>query len=69
MGADSHKGTNRAKRNLNPHRSAVAAMWLWGKEYSKQGGGSMDFWDSLSDFRKYVARNLVRDIPKARDEL
>jgi hypothetical protein len=28
------------KRNLNPHKAAIAAMWLWGEEYSKQGGGS-----------------------------
>jgi hypothetical protein len=41
----------RALRNLNPHKPARAAMWLWGKEYSQQGGGSMDFWDGLPEGR------------------
>lgn len=31
--------TDRTKRNLNPHKWAVAAMWLFGKEYSVQMGG------------------------------
>lgn len=57
-----------AKRNLNPHKAAVAAMYLWGHEYSKQNGGSMDYWDKLTDSRKGVCRDLVKAIEKARKE-
>lgn len=46
----------------------MAAMWLWGKEYSEQRGGSMDFWDSLNDSRKQTARRMVSDILKSRPE-
>ncbi len=52
----------RAKRNLRPTPEAVAAMWLWGKRYSKQRGGSMDFWDGLSESEKRLARNCVEQI-------
>jgi hypothetical protein len=34
-------------------------MIIWGDEYSKQNGGSMDFWDSLSDARKKRCRLVV----------
>ena len=47
------------RRNLNPHAEATAAMYLWGKEYSEQRGGCMDFWDGLSDGRKRICRDLV----------
>lgn len=40
------------KRNLNPTSEAKVAMIIWGQEYSKQNGGSMDFWDGLSEDRK-----------------
>jgi hypothetical protein len=52
-------------RNLNPHKPAVAAMFIYGAEYSRQGGGSMDFWDQLSDHRKNVCRRLVKKIEDA----
>lgn len=55
-------------RNLNPHKPAKAAMYLWGERYSKQGGGSMDFWDALSESERRLARDLVADIEKARPE-
>jgi hypothetical protein len=55
-------------RNLNPHKPARAAMWLWGAEYSAQEGGSMDFWDRLSLHRKNIARRLVKDIEEGRPE-
>lgn len=41
-----------ARRNLHPHREARLAMLVWGAEYAKQGGGSMDFYDRLPDSRK-----------------
>lgn len=59
---------DRAQRNLNPHKPAVAAMWLWGKRYSGQGGGSMDFWDSLTPSEKRLCRDMVKRINEARSE-
>ena len=38
------------------------AMWLYGKEYSQQGGGSMDFWDGLDVRRKRICREAVNQI-------
>lgn len=59
---------NDQARNLNPHRPAVAAMWLWGNRYSQQAGGSMDFWDKLSESEQKTARRLVEQILSARAE-
>lgn len=56
------------KRNLNPHKSARAAMWLYGEEYAAQGGGSMDFWDYLSESKKNLCRKLVIDIERSKPE-
>jgi hypothetical protein len=58
----------RAQRNLNPHKAAVAAMWLWGSRYAAQGGGSMDFWDSLTRSEKGTCRNMVKQIEAAPKE-
>ena len=60
---------DRSSRNLDPHDAARAAMWLFGSQYSKQAGGSMDFWDSLSAFDKEMCREMVREIRCARPEL
>jgi len=49
-------------RNLNPSPEAVVAMVIWGKEYSEQGGGSMDFWDQLDKPRKNRCRSVVKEI-------
>ena len=38
-----------AQKELNPHREAVLAMLMYGDEYARQPGGSMDFYDSLSE--------------------
>lgn len=43
-------------QNLNPHREARLAMIVWGNEYALQGGGVMDFWETLSEPRKKVCR-------------
>ena len=40
------------QRNINPTPEARLAMIMWGEEYSRQHGGSMDFWDKLSAERK-----------------
>ena len=54
--------SQRSQRNLNPHAEARAAMWLYGKRYSEQGGGSMDFYDRLSDYEKDCCKRLVDDV-------
>lgn len=56
-------------RNLNPHKPARAAMYLWGERYSKQRSGSMDFWDILTESERRLCRDLVADIEKARPEI
>lgn len=53
------------RRNLNPTAPAYAAMALFGYRYSKQKGGSMDFWDSLSDYDKRTCTELAELIRKA----
>ena len=58
----------RAQRNLHPHKAAVAAMWLWGKRYSQQRGGSMDFWDSLTASEQGTCRNMVKQILNAPED-
>lgn len=50
------------KRNLNPTPAAKVAMIIWGKEYSEQGGGSMDFWDSLSNDKKKRCELVVKEL-------
>ena len=58
----------RARRNLNPHKPALLAMWLWGKRYAAQGGGSMDFWDKLTEQEKNSCRECVIRVAKAPEE-
>ena len=58
----------RNARNLDPHDSARAAMWLFGDRYSKQGGGSMDFWDGLSRSDKTLCREMVAQLRATRSE-
>lgn len=50
---------NDQTRNLNPHKEAALAMVIWGKEYSEQGGGSMDFWDQLPGYRQRICRDTI----------
>ena len=52
----------RAVRNLSPHKPAKAAMFIYGERYSRFGGGSMDFWDSLTKYEKNVCRRLVSEV-------
>ena len=49
-------------RNLNPTPEARVAMIIWGKEYSEQNGGSMDFWDRLSESRKRRCKLVVETL-------
>jgi hypothetical protein len=59
------KMRERDARNLNPHKSARAAMWLYGHAYAAQSGGSMDFWDSLPEYKKRLCRDMVDAIERA----
>lgn len=52
------------QRNLNPIPEARVAMIIWGKEYSQQGGGSMDFWDRLSEEKKLRCSVVVEELQK-----
>lgn len=52
-------------RNLHPHKEARLAMIVWGEEYARQMGGSMDFYDSLSDSRKEDLAKWLDEIEKA----
>jgi hypothetical protein len=53
------EAAKRNLRNMNPHAEAVLAMLVWGKRYSEQKGGSMDFWDSLSRQEQAFCREQV----------
>ncbi len=50
------------KRNINPTPEAVVAMNLWGTAYAAQRGGSMDFWDDLSEPNKKRCAELVQRV-------
>ena len=53
---------NRTQRNLNPTPEAIFAMYHWHKEYANQGGGSMDFYDNLSETEKEYCKRAVKAI-------
>lgn len=59
-------------RNLDPHRPAKCAMWLYHDRYSKLCIGSMNFWDSLTASEKKICISMADDIvttrPKSDDE-
>ena len=55
-------------RDLHPHKAARAAMWLWGQRYSQQRGGSMTFWDRLTDSERDLCRRMVAEIEAAEPE-
>ena len=56
---------SRHKRNLNPTAPAYVAMALFGKRYGAQRGGSMDFWDTLSQYEKRTCMQLAIQIREA----
>lgn len=55
-------------RNLNPTPQALVAMWIWGSEYAAQGGGSMDFYDSLSLARQRQCDECVEKMKVALEQ-
>lgn len=58
----------REERNLDPHRPARCAMWLYSERYKTQKGGSMDFWDKLSEQEKNTCRRMAEQISCTRPE-
>jgi hypothetical protein len=51
---------------MNAIAPARVAMCIWGKRYSEQNGGAMDFWDKLTDSEKkqcIAAAELIRAAP------
>lgn len=53
------------RRNLNPTAEAVIAMNLFPDRYCTQSGGSMDFWDKLSDRDKRRCVEVVELVRSA----
>ena len=56
------------ERNLDPHRPARCAMWLYAEHYKNQKGGSMDFWDRLTELEKDTCRRMAEQISCTRPE-
>lgn len=54
--------------NLRPHAEARLAMAYWGEEYAAQKGGCMDFWDSLSPYRRELITRVLDETLKAMNE-
>ena len=44
--------SERSQRNLNAHPAATFARFHWHDRYAEQRGGTMDFWDSLTQQEK-----------------
>ena len=69
-GRKGRSGMRDQRRNLNPHKPARIAMVLWDFDYAyTQSGGSMDFWDKLSDAKKNICREIVQELAQAPDEV
>jgi hypothetical protein len=56
----------REQRNINPHREARLAMLVWHNEYAAQRGGSMDFYDSLTDSQKSLLKKWCDELEQER---
>ena len=50
------------RRNMNPTPAAVVARYIYGKAYSEQNGGSMDFWDKLPQEKKNYCERFAATI-------
>lgn len=55
----------RMQRNLNPRPPAVFAMYHWSADYAAQGGGTMDFFDSLHPADQKYCNDAVTAIVHA----
>ncbi|MDD5693562.1 MAG: hypothetical protein PHU86_03775 [Patescibacteria group bacterium] len=61
---------NYDKANLNPHKEARLAMWIWSEQYAKTGLGSMQFYETyLSSRERRLCEQAIKDILKSRDML
>ena len=58
----------RSRRNANPHKSAVAAKYLFFSCYNALNRYPMDLWDKLNGTDKRLCQELVADILKAPPE-
>ena len=65
MHPDAFKGYPDQTRNLNPTPGARVAMVLYGPRYGAFSGGSMDFWDSLSDSERVLCSRTADDVLRA----
>jgi hypothetical protein len=52
----------RDKRNIKPTAPARVAMALYSERYAAQRGGSMDFWDTLTDCEKRTCRDIAERV-------
>jgi hypothetical protein len=59
--------TKQMQRDLNPHKGAVAAMWIYHERYAKQALGSMGFWGSLKPYERDVCMDLLERLALAPD--
>ena len=57
-----------AQSDLNPHKAARFAMWMWSDAYARKGLGSMGFWSILDEHQQDLCRRAVAEIMAARDE-
>ena len=55
-------------RDIDPHKAARAAMWLFGSDYAASGLGSMGYWTTLNKYRQAMCREMVAEIERARPE-
>ena len=54
-------------RNLDERyitKEVIMARLVWGREYARQNGGQVDFYDSLSESSKRIVKELVDGIEK-----
>lgn len=52
----------RDKRNMKPTAPARVAMALYCDRYGAQRGGSMDFWDTLTEGEKHTCRAIAERV-------
>jgi hypothetical protein len=55
----------RDKRNIRPTAPARVAMTLYNERYAAQRGGSMDFWDNLTEGEKETCTRIAEQIREA----
>lgn len=51
-------------RNLHPTPEATVARIIYGRAYSEQKGGTMDFWDKLDPYNQRICQSVVEEMKK-----